>query len=133
MSVPAMDSGGGGKSHTVPIVLALVVLPVAAGLIGLAFGAGPAEGEVFLELPDGDCVRKTEYMRYHHMDFLKEIRDEVLREGKRGTVGLDRCKDCHEYRGTFCNRCHEKVDLTPDCFGCHYYPISPDDDGTGGE
>ena len=25
-----------------------------------------------------------------------------------------------------CNRCHQAVSLQPDCFGCHYYPDTPE-------
>ena len=61
-------------------------------------------------------------MRFRHMDLLKRVRDEVVREGKEGAVELDGCSECHTSRERFCNRCHDKVNLNPDCFRCHHYP-----------
>ena len=117
--------------------LVLIVVPV-------LFSGGSTllaqDSEEFLELPEDHdaCVRDTEYMRFHHMDLLLEIRDQVQRDGQRkGDIGFTACyplegqaechlcMDCHEYRAGFCNRCHEAVDLNPDCFGCHYYPETP--------
>jgi hypothetical protein len=45
-----------------------------------------------------------------------------VRHGKRGEVCLSKCGECHKSRERFCDRCHNAVSLTPDCFGCHYYP-----------
>lgn len=124
--------------------LALMVVPALVSATGTLFAADPEE---FLELPaDQDaCVRDTEYMRFHHMDLLLEIRDEVQRDGKRrGEIGFSDCyppegqaechlcMDCHDNRIAFCNRCHDAVDLRPDCFGCHYYPESPPDEESHG-
>ena len=100
------------------------------GVIGEADGDdeerdGDAGDELFLERPDPkytSCVKDTEYMRYHHWELLRGIREEIVRYGIRGEVNLARCRDCHTSRETFCNRCHDAVSLTPDCFGCHYYP-----------
>jgi hypothetical protein len=81
--------------------------------------------EVFLERPDStykNCVKETEYMRYHHWELLRGIREEVVRYGKRGEIGLSKCKDCHTSRERFCNQCHDAVSMVPDCYGCHYYP-----------
>jgi len=66
-----------------------------------------------------------EYMPYHHWTLLREVRNEVVRDGVRGEISLDRCRGCHPGRERFCNRCHEAVSLAPDCFGCHYYPAVP--------
>ncbi len=79
----------------------------------------------FLELPDEkyqECVKDKEYMRFHHMDLLKEIREEFVRYGNRGDVSLGSCRGCHTSRQRFCDRCHNSVSLSLDCFGCHYYP-----------
>ncbi len=103
--------------------------------------AGPPEAtyEEFLEpTPDPTlgCVRDTDFMRYHHWEFLKDLRDDVLRDGKRGAVQtgpvtpedarvrprLQDCRICHESRAEFCDRCHGAVNLTPDCWNCHDYP-----------
>ena len=61
-------------------------------------------------------------MRRHHWELLRGVREEIVRYGKRGEIGLDRCRECHTSRERFCNVCHDAVSLTPDCFDCHYYP-----------
>jgi hypothetical protein len=75
------------------------------------------------ELCAGD--RDASYMRYHHWEVLTQVRDDVMRHGERGVIGLDglnRCRECHTSRVRFCNHCHDAVNLYPECFGCHYYP-----------
>jgi hypothetical protein len=102
----------------------LILLPVVLSVAGLAF-ARPQEVQVFLEPPDPrweSCYRDTEYMRFHHMDLLKEIRDEVVRYGLKGGITLAGCGDCHTNRDQFCDRCHDVANVRLDCFGCHYYP-----------
>jgi hypothetical protein len=130
----------GRNTTTVAAILplALIALPILYSATDTLFAQEP---EVFLELPEGQehCVRDTEYMRFHHMDLLLEIRDQVQRDGKRtqdvgftacvppeGQTSCYLCQDCHSNRAEFCNRCHNAVDLVPDCFGCHYYPETPD-------
>jgi hypothetical protein len=81
---------------------------------------------VFLERPDPKydrCLKETRYMRYHHWELLRGIREDIVRYGQREEdIGLYRCRECHTSRERFCNRCHDAVSLTPDCFDCHYYP-----------
>ena len=98
-------------------------------LLPLAYSAASAiliqPPDPFLELPDEkyqECVKETEYMRLHHMDLLKEIREEFVRYGNRGDIALSSCRGCHTSRQRFCDRCHNAVSLSLDCFGCHYYP-----------
>ena len=110
--------------------IAFAVLIVA--LIGLSFvpviTRGSSTAEVFLEYPTSDsCVRETGYMRFYHMDLLKEVREDVIRHGTRGEITLSGCRECHTYRDQFCNKCHDAVTLKLDCFGCHYYPESVED------
>jgi hypothetical protein len=106
------------------ILVVLVLVPPAISIAGFAWNAGATE--VFLEAPDPlheSCVRETSYMRFYHMDLLKEIREDVIRRGIRDEgITLGGCGDCHVNRAYFCNRCHEAVSLYPDCYGCHYYP-----------
>jgi len=108
------------------LILVLVVLcPLGYSIVRGVFASEPEPGQVFLERPDPKheaCVRETEYMRYHHWELLRSVREEVVRYGVRGEVGLSRCRDCHTSRERFCNQCHNAVSLTPDCFDCHYYP-----------
>ena len=108
----------------VPIVI--VLFPLGYSLVSSLVAQGaPADSEVFLERPSAEheaCVRETAYMRYHHWELLKQIREDVVRYGIRGDVGLKKCVECHTSRERFCDRCHDAVSLFPDCFDCHYYP-----------
>jgi hypothetical protein len=115
----------------VATVLAIVILlPLGFSLAGAVFADEEEMPGVFLEQPDPryeNCVRDAEYMRFQHMDLLKETRERVIREGVKGGITLAGCGDCHRNRDRFCNRCHEAVTLNLDCFGCHYYPESSED------
>lgn len=120
----ALNRENRGRVATVLVVI--ILLPFAASLVGFVFSRGAQVPEVFLEAPDPqyqECVRETSYMRFHHMDFLKEVREDVIRHGvvEEG-ITLSGCGECHVNRDRFCNRCHEAVTLNVDCFGCHYYP-----------
>ncbi|MFH0945285.1 MAG: hypothetical protein V2A76_08825 [Planctomycetota bacterium] len=110
----------------------LVVIPVLLMLVPLGYTLITTLGArevtpagTFLERPDPrheKCVRETTYMRLHHWELLTELREEVVREGKRGPVSLNECRGCHTSRERFCNRCHNAVNVNLMCFGCHYYP-----------
>ncbi|NIM52662.1 MAG: hypothetical protein GTO22_26025 [Gemmatimonadales bacterium] len=106
-------------------VLALVILvPFGYSIVRSVF-LGTESRQVFLVRPDEqykECVRETTYMRFSHMDLLKQTREEVIREGIRGEITLSGCRKCHTSRAQFCNKCHEVASLSVDCFGCHYYP-----------
>lgn len=106
----------------VAVMVLIILIPIAYSAASRLFTESP---QPFLERPDEqyeNCVRDTEYMRFHHMDYLKEIREEYVRYGIREEKGLNSCRECHTSRERFCNRCHDTVDLNIDCFGCHYYP-----------
>ena len=113
------------------VIGALILLPILWHAFGLAPTTTVAAGEPFLEMPDAkhteclkwrDMIKDTEDMRFHHWQFLREVRVEVVRYGKRGEIGLKHCAECHVSRERFCNRCHEAASVKPDCWGCHYYP-----------
>jgi hypothetical protein len=108
------------------IVIAVVILsPIVYSVASTLFAHETQVKNVVLEKPAPEhkrCVRETVYMRYHHWELLREVREEVVRYGKRGDIGLFMCKDCHTKRETFCNQCHEVSSVYPDCYGCHYYP-----------
>lgn len=107
----------------IPIVV--ILLPLGYSLVSPLFAREPDTADLFLERPDPQhesCVRETTYMRYHHWELLRQIREEVVRYGIRRDVGLHMCKDCHTSRERFCNQCHNAVSMHPDCYGCHYYP-----------
>ncbi len=110
--------------------IAVVLLAILYSIIDYVFARGAESDEVFLEMPDPkytECVRDTEYMRFHHWELLSAMRDESVRYGKRSVITFDDCRECHPNRAGFCNRCHDAVNLDPDCWGCHYYPETPEE------
>jgi len=126
MSLKPTDRPPGRGRALVTIVILLVILTPFAWS-ALTHIATPADNpaDLFLEYPDSThkaCVRDTDYMRYHHWELLRGIREEVVRYGIRGDIVLDKCRECHTSRERFCNKCHDAVSLIPDCFECHYYP-----------
>ena len=107
------------------IPILIIVLPFGYSVVSFVFAQDSKSPQPFLELPDEkyeNCVKETTYMRYRHWELLRGIREEIVRYGKRGDIGLLKCQDCHTSRERFCNKCHDAVSLTPDCFDCHYYP-----------
>ena len=109
----------------IPVVL--ILLPIVYSIVAAPLTARVDAAVPFLEPASTEsetCVdgKTADEMRYHHMDLLKRMRDRVLREGDRSGTQFDDCKGCHKSRERFCNRCHDRVNLTPDCFGCHDYP-----------
>ena len=107
------------------IPVLIIIFPIAYSIFTYDSTPGELSSQPFLERPDAkykNCVRDTEFMRYHHWQLLRTIREEVVRYGVRGDTGLDMCKDCHTSRERFCTQCHTAVSMTPDCYGCHYYP-----------
>ena len=119
------DAIGRGHSRVLGLVipLAIFLLPLVIGLAAHVVSAREDVPDGFLERPDegaGTCDgRDIGEMRFHHMDLLKKIRDQALRDGVRGETQFNDCMRCHQDRRTFCDRCHDAVDLYPDCFGCH--------------
>jgi len=115
------------RSRTLLVAVPVVVIlsPLLYSVVSPIFARDAPAAPEFLEPLDPQykrCVRDTAYMRFHHWELLKEIREEVVRYGIRGEVGLNACKECHTSRERFCDQCHEAVSLSPDCWGCHYYP-----------
>ncbi len=115
--------------HRLRVLLAIVLIVFILSPFGYSVISRVAsttdQAELFLERPDPqyeNCVRDTEYMRYHHWELLSEVREKAVRYGDRDDPGLRGCKDCHTSRERFCNRCHDAASVWPDCFGCHYYP-----------
>ena len=115
---------------------AIILLPLGYSVVCSAFSLVGASPEPFLEKPDGKygekCIggRDPAYMRFHHMELLKEVREDV-REGRRGEIRLNDCWKCHAdpkrqtSRAAFCDRCHNAVNLHLNCFGCHHDPDTP--------
>lgn len=116
------------KGIVAVLAVLIILLPVGYSVLSAVFSQTTPDGSPFLAKPEGAdrCVRDTTYMRFHHMDFLKELRNQAAREGIRGDVTIAGCRDCHTNRKQFCNRCHDAVNLHLDCFRCHYYPLEPE-------
>lgn len=125
---------GNTRLIVVAISVVIILLPLGYSVVYSAF----SQGAPLPEGPDteGFCLNDVprKHMRFHHMDLLKDLRDEMVRDGKGKVeffgktrqVELGQCWDCHASRKEFCNRCHEPVNLYPDCFRCHYGPDDPD-------
>jgi hypothetical protein len=126
MSPPTSSSSPTRGRGVITIILIVVVLiPLAYSVVSRVVAQDAEPADLFLERPDPkhkECVRDTEYMRFHHWELLRSTREEVVRYGIRGEVSLHGCRDCHTSRERFCDRCHQATSLTPDCWGCHYYP-----------
>jgi len=113
------------------MIVAALIIVVPLLFSALVFPSDSEDSKLLLEKPKGEkCIRDTEYMRVNHMDLLKKVRDEVMREGKREVVSegtretseLNNCRKCHTSRERFCEKCHSIVGLQLNCYGCHYYP-----------
>jgi [DsrC]-trisulfide reductase subunit J len=125
--------GGRTRIAVVVVPIVLVLLPILVSLGGSVLGTEAAEP--FLAVPVegvGDCDgRDVAEMRFHHMDLLKRIRDQALRHGVRGDTQIRDCLRCHADREKFCDRCHDAVDLHPDCWGCHDPTTAHEEEGGG--
>jgi len=114
----------------VAIAIVVILVPFGYSLVRPVSTSGEPDAQLFLERPDEqyeECVRETTYMRYRHMELLKQTREEVIRYGIRGEITLSGCRDCHTSRERFCDKCHDAASLSVDCFGCHYYPEPGDE------
>ena len=123
------------KNPRVLIPILIILAPLLYSAFGFVFGQDARDSLPFVEVPTDkfeSCVRDTEYMRYRHMELLREIRIKVVRDGIRDEMGLDVCKGCHENRKEFCNKCHFAANVVLDCFSCHYYPETPESGDTEG-
>ncbi|WP_028579529.1 sulfate reduction electron transfer complex DsrMKJOP subunit DsrJ [Desulfogranum japonicum] len=93
-------------------------------------GAAP---EIKLPQDAKACVRPTAEMRASHMQLLNQWRDEVLRDGDRGTIEVDgkhykkslmlTCMECHTSKKQFCDKCHDYASVKPYCWDCHLAPV----------
>ena len=96
--------------------------------------AAPAPELVLTEKAKAEktCVRSTAYMKTNHMHLLDIWRDTVVRDAKRTFVSTggkqfdmsltNTCLDCHSNKAQFCDRCHDYVSVSPNCWDCHLYP-----------
>ena len=114
-----------GQARWIVLAVALVFVPLCVAVVSQVNGNTKESSKGFLEKPDPryeDCVREAGYMRFHHWELLRAVREEVVRYGKRSEVSLRGCSECHTSRESFCDRCHGAASVSPDCFSCHYYP-----------
>ena len=113
------------SAAVVSIAILIILLPFLYSVFSFVFAKDSQETEPFLEKPGAvyeNCVREVEYMRHHHWELLRAVREDVVRYGKRGEINLKKCRECHTSRERFCQKCHSAVSMKPDCFSCHYYP-----------
>ncbi len=114
-------SSATGRAVLAGIIVVAILMPVVYSVMTRV----AARGAEAPEKPDSQhtkCVKPTEYMRFHHWELLRGLREEVVRDGVRGDISLDGCWNCHQSKVRFCDRCHDAATVRPDCFGCHYYP-----------
>lgn len=117
------------------IIVVIILLPLGYSAVRAVLAQPAQSSELFLEKAvvvdaEGDksrCIIEAQYgldARYQHMDFLKKTREEAMRAGIRGDVGIRSCQQCHKNRQDFCSKCHSAVNLNLDggCFRCHHYP-----------
>ena len=107
------------------IPILIIMFPLLFSMFSLIFAQGDQDSEPFTEKPDAkykECVRDIEFMRHHHWELLRAVREDVVRYGNRGEINLKKCQECHISRERFCKKCHDAVSMKPDCYGCHYYP-----------
>ncbi|MEW6356183.1 MAG: sulfate reduction electron transfer complex DsrMKJOP subunit DsrJ [Planctomycetota bacterium] len=120
-----------------PVIIAGLVVFLAAATFPVWYnpatgGTGPRPRP---EPPAGEtkCVEDKAYMTANHMKLLHEWRETVVREGGRfytshasgeqHEMSLVRtCLRCHANKETFCDRCHNYVDVHPRCWDCHVAP-----------
>ena len=105
----------------------ITAAPIAWSLISYASGSEKAP---FLAsaTPGTQCLLDRNMMRKHHMVYLKQQRDRVVREGSRPAHGpwriMETCGNCHASKTEFCDKCHSRAGVNLDCFGCHQYRSS---------
>ncbi len=113
------------KSGIIVMAVLFVVLlsPMIYSAATNGLFGGTTMPELVLPTNAEQCIEDTEYMRSNHMNLLKHVRDDVVRDGVRNvSQTLSNCKTCHEKRAEFCDRCHEYAGAKPECFECHYVP-----------
>lgn len=117
------------------IIIGLVIFVVAITFpFWYNFGKAATPQKPVLEVgtTEKQCVEPTAWMRSSHMQLLDKWRDDVVRNGKRiykSSTGKEylmslqlTCTQCHVKKEQFCDRCHNYVDVAPNCWDCHLDP-----------
>ena len=134
----ASSPSAAGRALLAVILVLVILAPVGYSVLTRV----TARGAEAPEPPNSkytQCIRDTDYMRFHHWELLKGLREKVVRDGIRGDLvevetisegvkrvvaveeSLDGCWLCHQSKARFCDRCHDAATVRPDCFRCHYY------------
>ncbi|MGO9620312.1 MAG: sulfate reduction electron transfer complex DsrMKJOP subunit DsrJ [Desulfobaccales bacterium] len=114
------------------IFFGLVFSPILPNLGKIVAAPSPkVDTPAILKLAEKErqCVMPTPYMRANHMQMLIDWREAAVRHadrefinpaGKKFTVSLSNtCMECHSNKTQFCDKCHNYVEVTPNCWGCH--------------
>jgi hypothetical protein len=115
------------------IILGLLLF---VGLVTFPFwynaGRAAVPPELVLPEKEKECVEPAQFMRAKHMELIDQWRNEVVRKGNRIYVGFNgkkydmslqnTCMGCHKEKEKFCDRCHNYVAVTPNCWSCHIEP-----------
>jgi len=117
------------KEHSyrraVTIGLLLIATPFALSLVAYASGTQLSASPTTTKVPMKRCILDTPSARYHHMTYLKQRRDQVVRDGSRSGQSaqnlMSTCSGCHGEQSQFCDKCHARAGVHLDCFGCHTY------------
>jgi hypothetical protein len=112
------------------IFVVLVTFPVWRNL-----GKASAPPKLVVGTTEKKCVESTQFMKSYHMELLNTWRDEVVRYGKRQYVSTtgkkyemslqNTCTKCHAKKTEFCDRCHNYLNVSPNCWDCHLPPVEP--------
>jgi [DsrC]-trisulfide reductase subunit J len=109
------------------IFLALITSP-----FWYNFGKASTPPKLDVGTKEKQCVESKAFMQANHMELLSQWRDEVLRDGKRIYVNSsgkefnmslqNTCSKCHSSKTKFCDRCHNYLNVAPNCWDCHIAP-----------
>ena len=111
-------------------ILVLMLIPLLVTVLGMATSGGPPLDPEPPSSP-ARCIQNPQYMRLHHMEYLRDLREAVVRDADRsglggnGERGIGACGTCHVEQSSFCDRCHTPAGVQLDCFDCHDYRSSP--------
>jgi hypothetical protein len=115
------------RSYRRAVTMGLLVIatPLALSLVAYASGTQLSASPATTKIPTKRCILDPPDARYHHMTYLKERRDRVLRDGRRSGQSIpslmSTCSGCHGEQSQFCDKCHARAGVNLDCFGCHSY------------
>ncbi|MEW6607796.1 MAG: sulfate reduction electron transfer complex DsrMKJOP subunit DsrJ [bacterium] len=112
------------------IFVGLITFPFFYNLVKASGKPEPGlDTPVINKMSKKECVKPKDVMRTEHMKLLHEWREAVIRHGNREVGIIDgvryekslqkTCMKCHSNKADFCDRCHNYVDVQPNCWNCH--------------